>query len=261
MKCWADSLGGCSTKQSAEHYVSKGLFVGPALTLKGLPWCKLEEKTIGLESASAKILCTTHNSALTRLDEEAKLTFDAIREIFSLQARQKAISPQRWKVKTWSINGLALERWFLKTLINVNLVQEPRRAWPGGAETGAPPRDAVEACFGLTPILRPRGIYGVGAVGHEVNSHDYVSVSPILYPNWVLAGGACEFRGFRFVLSWTASNLQPFVSSLGERVPAFAGWRNAEMLQPFRGVDFTVGNRRAQSLKIIWPPFKADRLP
>lgn len=238
--------------------MSKGLFEGEALKLKGLPWCKVEEKTIGLESASTKILCKAHNSMLSKLDDEAKRSFEALRAIFSLRDRQLALRPRAIKVRTWKLDGRKLERWFLKTLINLNQVQTPALVWPGGAQPGIPTRDVVEACFGRIPIAHPMGLYGAAAVGHKIDSHDYVSFAPIMRTDRALAGGAFEFRGFRFVLSWTERSLQPFVTWLSESVPDFAGWKNADLMHPFRGINFTVGKLRSQSLQIVWPPFKAE---
>ena len=239
--CWADSLGDCCDVQSREHYVTKGLFDGDSLKLKGLPFCKVDEITIGLASASSKILCKTHNERLSTLDNEAIRTFDCIRQIFLLQAKQKALSPRIWKVQTWKVNGRLLERWFLKTLINLVQVQSQTMNWQDG--TGRlPTPDVVQACFGLRPITSPRGLYAAAAVGHTVDSHDYVSFAPILDTlNSALAGGAFEFRGLRFVFSWTDRNLEPFIRHLGEVALPFAGWRDAALLHPFRGMNFNVG--------------------
>jgi len=258
--CWADCIGGCSSIQSREHYVSKGLFEGDSIKLKGLPWCKVDEKTIGLDAAASKILCKTHNERLSKLDDEAIRAFRALREIFSLRARQEKMDPRYWKVRTWRLNGRLLERWFLKTLINLGQVQTQAFAWPGMTEPRVPVLEAVQACFGLAPIRSPRGLYAAAAVGHRVDSHDYVSFSPITETSsQAMIGGAFEFRGFRFVLAWTDSDLRPFIRRLGESVETFTGWRNSDLMHPFRGVNFTVGNRRSQTLQIVWPPFKAEQ--
>ena len=190
--CWAESLGGCSSVQSREHYISKGLFEGDSIIQKGLPWCKFEEKEIGLASASAKILCKTHNERLSILDDEAIRAFDSLREILLLQSRQKKLAPRIWKVRTWHLNGLLLDRWFLKTLVNLMHVQTQ----------------------------------------------------------------AIEFRGLRVVLAWTDKDLEPFIRRLGSSVAAFDGWRESRLLHPFRGMNFDVGARRAQVIKIAWPPFR-----
>jgi hypothetical protein len=69
--CWASPLGHCSDKISREHWVSRAFFTAPSVSIKGMAWCKLEEKTIGIDSAVAKVLCQHHNSVLSPLDTEA----------------------------------------------------------------------------------------------------------------------------------------------------------------------------------------------
>jgi hypothetical protein len=257
--CWANSLGDCCDIQSREHYVTKGLFEGTSLKLKGLPFCKLDEISVGLASAASKILCKTHNERLSILDDEAIRIFECLREIFVRQQTQKALAPQVWKVRTWKINGRLLERWFLKTVINLVQVQTEAMNWPNGSNR-LPTPDVVEACFGLRPIVSPRGLHAAAAIGHTVNSHDYVSFAPIRDTlNQALAGGAFEFRGLRFVFAWTDRDLGPFIRHLGEVAPPFAGWRDASLLHPFGGMNFKVGSHRAQVVVVKWPQFKGSR--
>ncbi len=258
VRCWAKVLGDCCDTQSREHYVTKGLFEGTSLRLKGLPFCKVDEITIGLGSAASKTLCKTHNERLSPLDDEAIRAFDCLREIFLLQQKQKAMAPRAWKVRTWKLNGRRFERWFLKTLVNLVQVQTESMNWPNGTNR-LPTTDVVEACFGLRPIVSPRGLHAAAAVGHTVDSHDYVSFAPIRdASSQALAGGAFEFRGFRFVLAWTDRDLAPFVRHLANVAPAFHGWRSAGLLHPFRGVNFKVHDRQAQVIVVKWPQFKAE---
>ena len=115
-------------------------------------------------------------------------------------------------------------------------------------------------CAGLSPILSPRGLYAAAALGHDVDSHDYVSFAPIRdQVGDALAAGAFAFRGLRFVFSWTDPSLEPFIRHLGDSVPAFAGWQESNLLHPFKGINFNVGDRRAQTIKVVWSPFKLLR--
>jgi hypothetical protein len=175
-----------------------------------------------------------------------------------LQSRQKKLAPRQWKVRTWHINGLLLERWFLKTLVNLMHVQTQAISWPDATEPRVPTRDVVAACFGISPIRSPRGLHAAAAVGQNVDSHDFVSFAPITDNSTrALAGGAFEFRGVRVVLAWTDRNLEPFIRHLGSSVPAFDGWRESTLLHPFRGMNFNVGVQRAQVIKVTWPPFRS----
>lgn len=82
VKCWAATLGGCSTTQSGEHYLSEGLWDSETITVRGL-WGE-EEKTIGFGSLNANILCTLHNSALSPLDAGIRKISDTIHELYRL---------------------------------------------------------------------------------------------------------------------------------------------------------------------------------
>ena len=79
-ECWAQCLGGCSDKFSNEHTVTEGLFPSQTVRVHGWPWCKDEPKEIGLASLTRKILCTTHNSALSDIDQTGIDFFNVLRE-------------------------------------------------------------------------------------------------------------------------------------------------------------------------------------
>ena len=128
---------------------------------------------------------------------------------------------------------------------------------PGAPEPRVPPEDVVAACFGIPPIRSPLGVHAAAAVRHNVDSHDCVTVAPLTDKSTeALAGGAFEFRGLRIVLAWTDKSLEPFIRHLGSSVPAVDGWRESMLLHPFRGMNFNVGDRRVQVIKIPWPPYK-----
>jgi hypothetical protein len=119
--CWAKCLGNCSQKMSREHTISKGLFNDDEIMVQGFPWCLNAPKRIGLSNFVAKILCKAHNSKLSELDDAAKAAFAVFRESVRLNnVRQKLKRPTIWNVKRLEIDGPRLERWFLKTLINLS---------------------------------------------------------------------------------------------------------------------------------------------
>lgn len=110
MACWAEPLSNCSGKISREHYVSKGVFDHDLVTASGLSWCKGKEVQISLASAVAKILCKKHNSALSVFDS----TTAALSRFLIEELRH---SPER--DAHFNINGWQLEKWALKTAINL----------------------------------------------------------------------------------------------------------------------------------------------
>jgi hypothetical protein len=97
-----------------------------------------EPKTIGLSGLVAKILCRKHNSHLSGLDETALDTFDAFRESVRLNKVRTGLRAKSWRNKLFVIDGARLERWFLKTLINLSVGSE----WIVGSRSSSR-RDAI----------------------------------------------------------------------------------------------------------------------
>src|SRR6202034_2773995 len=102
-----------------EHVISKTLFLGSSVTVQGFSWCKDEAKDIGIASLTAKILCKPHNSALSPVDDSARKAFAELREMTRVKNLREAMKPHRWNVTKHFLDGVLIERWFLKTLINL----------------------------------------------------------------------------------------------------------------------------------------------
>jgi hypothetical protein len=246
--------------QSREHYISRSLFGGPSIRIQGFRWCKDEEIEIGIGAATSKILCKMHNEGLSELDTAAGKSFDCFRQIMILENTRKAMASRLWHVQKHKVNGRLLERWFLKTLINLVCVQDTALTWIGGSERMKPPRLLVEQCFGLQSIDPPHGLRAAAGVGQSIDFRDYVKFSPITKANTVeIGGGMFEFRGLRFVMSLVDQDLEPFVNGVAEQVKALAGWQGSRFLFPLKGVTFTIGSRLSQELKITWPSFIRTR--
>src|SRR5882672_6826080 len=110
-ECWAKSLGDCEGKLSREHLISKSLFDGAEIQVFGLPWCPPEGKVIGIDGLAAKILCRLHNNRLSEVDQAGGEVFKKIKRFLG-----KVKSNPREKIK---VDGSLLERWLLKTAINI----------------------------------------------------------------------------------------------------------------------------------------------
>src|SRR6266581_2523260 len=117
--CWAACLGDCSDKISREHIITAGLFPDDKIIVQGLPWCRNERKEIGLAALTKKNLCTKHNSNLSVVDDAGISSMNVLREatqLTNLRIRHKITRP---RIMRFQIDGRALERWFLKTFINI----------------------------------------------------------------------------------------------------------------------------------------------
>jgi hypothetical protein len=202
MVCWADCLGNCGSKQSREHLVSENLWLGNTVSVQGFSWCADTPKDIGIASLTKKILCREHNSELSPVDTSAGQSFDTLREATRLKNVREAMKPIRWTVRKYVLDAVMLERWFLKTLINIGFDGR----YPIGSDSavaGRPSERLVRIGYGLESFQGKAGMYAISRVGMQFTLEDRVSFSPIMarasQGEYVVAG-LFLFRGFQFLL-------------------------------------------------------------
>jgi len=198
--CWAACLGDCSDKISGEHIITDGIFLADSVKVKGLPWCLDDFKTIGLASLVKNVLCTHHNSRLSEADASAIQLRKAVCDLAELSEERRLMPPLDWPVRRFSVNGFALERWCLKTLITIAF----HGRFPigdGDSLPGDPPRALVETAFGLRQLQPPRtGLYLIGDIGGEVKVAEGVVVTTFSSRANRLAGARFWFWGLELLL-------------------------------------------------------------
>jgi hypothetical protein len=177
MTCWAESLGGCSEKITREHIISDGMFPSPMLYVKGLPWCMDDFKEISVASFVRKILCDHHNSILSPVDTVGIETLNAFRSEIQLHSVRTNMRPIRWSVHTFEVNGNGLERWCLKTLINMSAEGE-YRIGADSKSAGQPSERLVRIAFGQEKFRPRAGLYGLGSIGSKVKIGEGFRVIP-----------------------------------------------------------------------------------
>lgn len=188
--CWAACLGNCDGKISREHVVSRALFLGNQISVQGFAWCKDDAKVIGLSSLTARILCEQHNSCLSEVDSSGADAFKAMREMMRLSNVRSQMKPRIWRIRRYDVDGPKLERWFLKTLINLAF-EGQYHIGMDSTEVGRPSSRLVKLCFGLTKFQKPAGLYNVVHVGQQIQSNDTVGFAPFLgsqhlYYGWII---------------------------------------------------------------------------
>ena len=157
-RCWANPLGGCGSL-SREHVVSRSVIAsvcGCPLVVSGFPI--LPAGRIGINSLTANILCREHNSALSVLDSVAATLIAFLR---------KARDPGPHQVE---LDGELLERWLLKTMINVLVA-----GWADGRRW-SPDGRLVEAIFGKREIPAELGMSMVERIS-QARGDDGVSLT------------------------------------------------------------------------------------
>jgi hypothetical protein len=85
--------------------------IGVTVAIDGAPWLRPgEQREIGIDRLTARILCSRHNSAFSSLDSEAGVFFGTLRTI-EVDLLQRSLSKKRSYVL---ISGEMLEAWMLK---------------------------------------------------------------------------------------------------------------------------------------------------
>jgi hypothetical protein len=243
-QCWGAVLGGCSATQSREHVVSAGLWSGPAIDVVGFPWCKDEPKRVGVASLTAKILCTEHNSRLSPVDSAAIEAFGTLRASAILFDERESFPERRWPIRRFEINGAMLERWFLKTMINVYFSTPGAFGFAGAeADNGAPSRHLVAAAFGREQLVRPMGLYTAMSVGEEAGFIETIRFAPLLLDDHAI-GGIFDFSKFRFILNITPNPL---------RLLTVHGLPRIQLLYHPKKIHIKLAGTPSHYIHLLWP--------
>jgi hypothetical protein len=249
-ECWAANLGSCDEKISKEHLVSRSLFVEPKVRVQGLSWCKDGPVEIGLDSLAAKILCKHHNSMLSPVDTGGASAFSVFREM-RINANQREKLPNlrmKWSILRYAIDGLLLERWLLKTLINLCINNDK---FPIGESNivGKPSDELVNIAFGLAPFPGAAGLYFIVNDGYQIYSSDEVTLQTLVKDDAYIAGGLFAFRGLEFLLFLNPGG--PPLRLTGVKFGQ-EDLSNARLNYHNRRIDEYLGPNLSQIIEIKW---------
>ncbi len=250
--CWASRLDPCSSQQSREHLITESIWEGDGIEIVGLPWCKDEPKRVGLGSLTAKILCRSHNSRLSPLDQAAKDAFDGLRKGTVLGNDRAKLRPRKWKVRRTEILGLLLERWFLKTAINVAVTHPAGLTWElTGSPAEEPPDALVQIAYGAASFQEPMGLYCVADLGEDIEMSDALHFAPLLVKGQSIIGALFLFRGFRFLLHLDPRRL-PDALNLPASASNDPRWRTGGLLYHLKEINFRIAKKRSHYVQFLW---------
>ena len=246
--CWADCLGDCSDKVSREHIVSKGLFDTQGIYVQGFQWCMNEPKPIAVEGFTAKILCSKHNSELSRVDQAGIETANVFREAFRLSDVREKMRPRIWARKKFRIDGYQLERWFLKTLINV-ACRGDRPLGSRAEYPGKPTQELVEIAFGLKQFSQKAGLYLMADIGEMPPRGDLFRIITALQDDKHLAGARFQFQGIRYLLCLDSTGARRGLRFMGRDGKAY---EPSNLLFHPAKVNFDVAGRPSHTIEFSW---------
>lgn len=245
--CWAASLGGCSDKRSREHLVSRALFKTSVVEVEGFAWCR-DRKQVGLDRLTARILCTTHNSLLSEVDQEAARLFEFWRRASEMLDVRSRLKPRRWNVKRHAVCGVRLERWFLKTMIALLFAHPDEVRWSEAVGAHLVPREWVMRAYGLDNFPPGVGLYSVAKEGAEIHSSDVVSFAPIADSRGIVVAGLFDFRGLQFALSLTPLDS----SATTPRYGRDDRWAGANMFYHHRKIEMKADGFLSHAVELRW---------
>lgn len=200
-QCWANCLGDCSEGMSQEHLVSECLFEGE-INVMGLPWCKDEPRKMRIERLTDDILCSRHNKGLSEVDSAAKHSLDTIAEAVDLFDRRSQYLSRSWTIKRFQTDLWLLERWCLKTLMNVRMNSQP------DYEIACDWDELVRVAFGLEMFTPPKGLYMMAMKGHNIPIGGKKFNITTQSLDGTLAGAKFQLWGMPFFLNITPEPLQ-----------------------------------------------------
>ncbi len=203
--CWASGLSGCSSKISREHIVSSAVFTGKTVSVKGLPWCRLDYKEIGRTALTSNILCRSHNTQLSPTDAEAGRLFEAMRKRATTSHHRVSSGKPPWTLTEYRLDGQLIERWLMKSTINLYHQAPERWTWQESGDFAKhPPHNFVRVAFGHDQLDQPYGLYVSAKVGETIRGIDGLSYSSLHNERDGLVGAYFETIGIRLLI-WLSS--------------------------------------------------------
>lgn len=177
---------------SLEHPVSAGIFKSRGVTLVG--WGK-PARTVGINSFGIKTLCKGHNERLSVVDDAGILL---MRSLEKASALLDTTTIRKDPVR-FHMNGRMLERWFLKSMVNLFIRDMRDWHWPGGNAPNDPPLHIVRAVYGMESIPYPNGLYDLNIPGRATTDETSVGLMGMADREGTFIGGRFDFRNLLYI--------------------------------------------------------------
>lgn len=259
-ECWARCLGGCEGRISGEHTVTESLWEGDRICVQGFQWCRPSYKEIPVRSFTSNILCERHNSRLSDIgvDGGGASAFDVFRQAGRVHEQRAANIEDgfwtgRFDICEYDFNGSLLERWFLKTLINMELSGDQGFAIGPHLEHAERLHcETVEMVYGLRPFPGRSGLYFLADSSRTVRFQErvrYVSYLKTLGDKTYVAAGQFSFHGFQFILSLEPEGLPETVERRDEEGRVVGALK---LIHHPGLLDFRVDEFPSQKIRVIW---------
>lgn len=238
--CWANVLDDCQGPLTGEHTPSAAVWPGVEgqqnrrgrlrqhVDVRGTGRHAQADRRRTVRRLTRPILCDFHNPATNVLDTTAGQLARAIDEFIEERENRLRMPHRNWDARTIEVDGRMLERWFLKSIINMEFncglpIGDPNE------RAGWPTRALVEMVFGRCLVRPPYGLFLVDDPGRRFTlGRDEFRFSSLVGPAGThIICGLLEFRGLMFGVNLTNVPLAPGV--FDEPL----GFVNSRIQQPF----------------------------
>lgn len=233
--CWANYRGDCNRGMSNEHLISKALFPDQVVYISGIDWCKGQEKCVGINSLTRKILCAHHNNSLSKADKTA---------VNAIQAFHSGIGINE-------IDGILLERWLIKTAINLTIGSSLHiGVGMKDSNYGRPSPYLLAVAFGELPLAHKMGAYFLFPNGPYAHRQEEISLIPLQQGNSI-GGFLFGLRGQYVFLNLYAGHAPINLNEISENtLPKHIAC--ASLIYRPRNIKVSMGEDPTRCIKMKW---------
>jgi hypothetical protein len=147
------------------------MYPNKEIRVHGFRWCKEEPKQMPIGTLKQKVLCKRHNGQLgEEVDEAGRFSVETLASAMDLLRFRDQYTHRRWNIQHFRTDMWRLERWCLKTLINLNLAGSGFDFDTYGVHTAmSPPLELVEVAFGKQFFSDAKGLYITAKQGANID--------------------------------------------------------------------------------------------
>jgi hypothetical protein len=188
---------------------------------------------------------------LSPVDDAGTAAFAAFRMMATIYANRSGMLRYgvwcgRFDVLEQQVDGKGLERWLLKTLINMEIAgKEGFPVGPNALGSDVDP-ELVEIAFGLRSFRGRAGLYFAAFDNETIDMEERVQ-----YTSWIrdteagrfIGAGAFSFFGFRFFFSLEPTGFPNSLSMAG---------RELKLLHHISTINVDLNNKPSQRVHFIW---------
>jgi hypothetical protein len=142
-----------------------------------------------------------------------------------------------------------LERWFLKTTINLWAGTRSPRRWLMSSSPDEPHDALIRATFGSSELPSSMALCATSIIGQEIDSDDTMAFAPLVEKNTYIVGGLFRFRGHRFVLWLHDQPPPPTLEALNLQHPE---WCGATLHRRLEQIKYQLGDHISRRLVFRW---------